>query len=211
MKYLFYSIVCSIPFLAQISCSPIKNKATPQTISIAELSSMAIFQHLNSETTDFFNQFSKGLPKINPWLCARDTIRQKDTLYFFGSLDFDLITKPIAKDSFRLTIPDSLKLKYRYIGETSNNMRDFATIYEFSPLLPTADPKIFLIQEFIWHNDCGDLKALQDTICTRFGSRRFLKFKIENNKIDFVEPVGIPNDNNDVLFFPWFHRRKLNN
>jgi hypothetical protein len=209
MKYLFYTIACSMAFLGQICCSSMKKKAAPPPISVAELSNIAIFQHLSSTSADFFNQFSKGLPKIDPWLCARDSISHNDTLYFSGCLDFDKILKPVVKDSIHLTIPDSLKVKYRYSETVWNNVHDLATIYQFSPLLRTSDPKIFYMQEFCWYNYCGDPTSIQDTICMRFALRSFLKFKIENNTVEFVEPTGTADDANDMIGFPWFPKRRL--
>jgi hypothetical protein len=205
MKYYILIVSCSSIFLAQFGCSPQKKTA----VAMNELSQRAVFQYLNSSIAEYNNQFSKGSPKIDPWLCTRDTISQKGTLYFAGSLDFDKILQPIVKDSIRLIIPGSLKAKYRYTDEVWNNVHDLATIYEFSPLLRTSDPKIFFMQEFSWYNYCGDPGSIQDTICVRVAWRRFLKFKIENNKVEFVEPIGIPNDTNDMVGFPWFPKRRL--
>ncbi len=205
MNYFIFTAICCTLFIIQYSCSLQKKTTTPLT----ELSRTAIFQYLNSSIAEGENQFSKGRPKIDRWLCARDTISQKGTLYFAGSLDFDKILQPIVKDSIRLIIPGSLKAKYRYADEEWNNVHDLATIYEFSPLLRTSDPKIFFMQEFCWHNYCGDPASIQDTICVRVAWRRFLKFKIENNKVEFVEPIGMPDDTNDMVGFPWFPKRRL--
>ncbi len=209
MKYLFFVTTCCTLFLVQFSCRSTKREATSLRIPSNELSQTAVFKYLDSNIAEYNNQFSKGLPKIDPWLCTHDTIRRKDTLYFSGSLDFDKILKPVVKDSIRLIIPDSLKGKYQYTDEVWNHVHDFATIYQFSPLLRTADPKIFFMQEFSWYNYCGDPASIQDTICIRVAWRRFLKFKIENNEVEFVEPVGMPDDNNDMVGFPWFPKKKL--
>jgi hypothetical protein len=174
-----------------------------------KLTHIAIFQYLNSTSASDDNKFSKGLIRIDPLLCIRDTVRLNDTIYFCRPLVFDQIKYPLPKRSSQLLIPDSLTQKYRYTDTVRNYVYDYATIYKFSQLIPALKPNIFFMQSYVWSNTCGDVNDSQDTLCCRVALGQLLKFSIQKGKVTFLEPVGVSSNGSDFVGFRCFSRRKL--
>ena len=163
----------------------------------------AVFQYLQQPSIYRDQMSGKGLIKLDPLLCVRNTFSMNDKAYFEESMLSDDLKYPLPEKNYQLVIPDSLVSKFRYTGSEKDYAQDYAMIHQFSPLLPTMEPNIFLVQHYIWGNICID------TFCNRTVYRHYLKFKIENRKITFVEPVSSANSDYDFLGWGTFPKREL--
>ncbi|MCE7924854.1 MAG: hypothetical protein DYG98_17525 [Haliscomenobacteraceae bacterium CHB4] len=113
----------------------------------------------------------------------------------------DLLKNPLPETRQRLIIPDSLKNTYRYTGKLKDYEHDYATILQFSSLLPTKEPNIYLMEFYTWGNTC------HETGCVRLLNRFFLKFKIENQKVISLDGVLLKGQA-DFIGFGNFSRTK---
>jgi hypothetical protein len=186
------------------SCSTLSNKH-----KINKLTQVAIFQYLSLPTSKTYQKFSKGSVKLDPLLCIRDTISYKDTLYFDKQVDLDILKQPVPNKFARLIIPDSLALKFRYTEKNCNWAQEYASVYQFSSLLPTTKSNIFLIQYYIWSNTCSDYSDTVDTLCCRTAIRGYLKFIVKWKRITFLEPLASSDEASDFIGLRCFSRRRL--
>lgn len=187
-----------ILFITSCSNSIFKNKADQK----GELTQRAIFQYL-SQPSRFMDELTgKGLTKIDPLVCVRDTVVFNRGACFAEPMHSDELKYPLSKKSYQLTIPDSLANKFRYTGPGKDYGLDYAIIHQFSPLLPTVEPKVFLIEHYLYANKCEDYDS-----CVRVGIRDYLKVRIEKDKIVFLEGIAI--DWDDFCGFGGFSKREL--
>lgn len=168
-----------------------------------ELTQKAIFMYLNSPNVFFDQLTGKGLTKIDPLLCSRETLSMNGTVYFEQPMRSDLLKYPLPQKTYQLVIPDSLTGRFRYVDKKDEDYEhDYAIIHQFSPLLPTKEANIFLMEHHIWANSCDDRG------CYRALDRCYLKFRVENQKITRLEGEFLTNVI-DFLGFGGFPRKKM--
>jgi hypothetical protein len=119
-----------------------------------------------------------------------------------------LLKQPVPKKFCRFVIPDSLAHKYRYITTEKSYVHDLATIFQFSPLLPTAETNIFLMEWYIWSNSCDDPNA-QNSMCYRMAFRGYAKFEVVRNKVIFRERIRSEDDAMDFISFRGFPQKNM--
>lgn len=170
--------------------------------SIKDLTHTAIFTYL--ERPDFFLDMltGKGRIKIEPFLCRRERLSANGRVYFDDPMRSDILKYPLPNKTYQLVIPDSLSDKYEYTGSDKDFEHDYAIIHQFSPLLPTIEPNIYLMEHYIWANTC------KGEDCVRFLNRDYLKFKIEGYKIICLDGVLLRNQI-DFIGFGGFWRKKM--
>lgn len=189
-------------FLLLISCSRsvFRNKEKPE--ESRKLAQAAIFEYLKQPNIFLDLLTGKGLTKLDPLLCGRETLSMNGKVYFDEPMSSDLLKYPLPKKTYRLVIPDSLAGKYRYTDDDKDYEHDYAIIHQFSPLLPTIEPNIYLMEHHIWANMC------EDDHCVRLLSRGYLKFKIENQNIIVLDGVSLASGI-DFIGFGGFWRKKM--
>ncbi len=163
---------------------------------IRELSQKAVFLYLSQgdKIADLFK--GTGLTKIDPILRTRDTIWMKGDFCFIDAMYNDELAYPLQKSILHLAIPDSLSNKYKYTEPGANNDLDFsATIYLFSPLLPTKNPAVFLMERYVWISNCSEGS------CARGMFRGYLRFEVQSQQVIFMEEVDQGEDANDFCGF----------
>lgn len=192
-------VVISICF-ALNSCSHSKLGSRDKT---GELTQKVIFKYLSQPNIFLDDLTGKGLTKLDPLLCSRETLSMNETVYFDEPMRSDLLKYPLPKKTYRLVIPDSLSGKFRYTDkEDKDYEHDYAIIHQFSPLLPTKEPNIFLMEHHIWANSCDDIG------CVRALNRCYLRFRVENHKITRLDGVTLRNVT-DFIGFGSFSRKKM--
>lgn len=184
------------------SCSRSVLKNRDKTDGIGVLTQKAIIEYLEQPDVFLGQLTGKGLTKLDPLLCSRETLRINGMVYFDEPMRSDLLKYPLPKKTYRLNIPDSLTGKFRYTDEDKDYEHDYSIIHQFSPLLPTKDPDIFLMEHYIWANSCGDVR------CVRALNRDYLKFSVQNQKITILEGVTLTNVT-DFIGFGAFSRKKM--
>lgn len=163
---------------------------------------MALFEHLKVPDTFRTEGAGKGPFKIDRELRIRDSLIVNGKVYFDDPMRSKLLKKPLPIPSYRLTIPDSLADRYTLTTDSQNYERDYALIYQFSPLLPTNDPDVYLMEEYAWYNYC------QENDCVRILTRGYLRFKIKDRKIVLLHRVALENQS-DFIGFGGFSRKKM--
>lgn len=123
-------------------------------------------------------------------------------IYFNDPMRSNQLNYPLPTQKYHLTIPESLAYKYTYTGEDKDYEHNYAIIHQFSPLLPTKEPNIYLIEYHIWASSCGE------EVCVRALNREYLKFKVENEKVTFIEGVALYNQM-DFIGFGGFSKKKM--
>lgn len=170
---------------------------------IDALTYKAIFQYLQQPSVYRDELLGKGLTKLDPLLCIRNTFSMNGKAYFEESMRSNELKYPLPEKSYQLIIPDSLTGKFRYTGSEKDYKHDYAKIHQFSPLLPTKESNVFLIQHYFWGNICID------TFCNRGVNRNYLKFRVENERIIFIGQVESSNPAYDFLGWGTFPKREL--
>lgn len=166
----------------------------------AEWATKAIFEFLKQPNVFFDVLTSKGLTKLDPLLCRRAELRIGEKVYFDFPMHSDLLMYPLPETTQRLVIPDSLKHKYDYTGKLKDYEHDYGMIIQFSPLLPTKEPGIYLMELCTWGSAC------HETGCLRLLNRFFLRFKIEGQKVIYQDE---DNGEGDMICFGSFPRKQL--
>ncbi len=184
------------------SCSHSMFGSRNEVDQTGQLSQRAIFQYLGQPTRFMNDLTGKGLPKIDPVLCVRNITTFRGGLCFAEPMHSDELKYPMSKKSYQLTIPDSLAKKFRYTGPEKDCGLDYAIIHQFSPLLPTIEPNVFLMEHYLYANMCEGNGS-----CIRAGTRDYLKVRIEKDEIIFLE--GIVIDWDDFCGFSGFSKREL--
>ena len=146
-----------------------------------ELSKNAVFEFLKRKKF-YYHQTGKGLPQIDPVLRRRDTLRINGKIYFDKPMNSHLLKYPFSNKSSQLSIPDSLSHIYIF-PSNSDHENSYAVIHQFSPLLPTNTPDIFLMEYYIWGNSC------EEDDCIRWLAIKFLKFQVKDNKVTYLDAV----------------------
>lgn len=168
-----------------------------------EMAQKAIFMYLNSSNVFFGHLTGKGLTKIDPLLCSRETLIINGTVYFGQPMHSDLLKYPLPRKTYQLIIPDSLTGRFGYVDERDEDYEhDYAIIHQFSPLLPTKEANVFLMEHHIWANSCDDRG------CYRALDRCYLKFRVENQKITRLESEFLTSMT-DFIGFGSFSRKKM--
>lgn len=193
-------LVATALLLLLTSCSHSIFKKREKPKESAEWAQKAIFEFLKQPNPFFDVLTGKGLTKLDPLLCRREELCTNGKVYFDFPMHSNLLKYPLPETKQRLVIPDSLKNTYLYTGELKDYEHDYATILQFSPLLPTKEPDIYLMEFCAWGNTC------HETGCLRLLNRIFLKFKIENQKIIFLND---DNGEGDMICFGSFPRKQL--
>lgn len=168
-----------------------------------QLAQKAIFEYLQQPKLFFNILTGKGLPKIDSSLCVRGTLIINGKAYFEEPMHSDLLKYPLPEKTCKLVIPDSLlNTKYKYTDNDKDYVHDYGIIYQFSPLLPTNEPDIFLMERCIWANTC------EDDACIRILSRGYLKFKIEGPNVIYLDDIVLY-EQDDLIVFGSFSRQKM--
>jgi hypothetical protein len=152
-----------------------------------ELSQKAIFEYLNQPNIFLDDLTGKGLIKIDPLLCIRETLCLNGKVYFDQAMRSDLLKYPVSQEMYQIFIPDSLAGKYAYTSSNLDYEHDYSIIHQFSPLLPTIEPGIYLMEYHIWGNSCGEKR------CIRALTRGYLQFRIKNEKITILDGIILTN------------------
>lgn len=174
-----------------------------------ELTQKAIFKYLAQPNIFLDDLTGKGLTKLDPVLCLRETLSMNGTTYFEQPMYSDLLKYPLPKKAYRLAIPDSLADKYRYVDEGDEDYEhDYAIIHQFSPLLPTKDSHIYLMEHHIWANSCYDGNGVVSAACVRCLTRFYLSFKVENGEVTVLGGITLMNMI-DFIGFGGFPRKKM--
>ena len=176
------------------------NRSKPE--SSKYLAQKAVFEYFKHSHDVFSIYFGKGLEKIDPLLRTRDSIVANGKVYFSDPMQTDLLRHPLTSKRFVLVIPDSLIDRFTYTNKDSDYEHDYALIHQFSPLLPTIEPGIFLMQHYYWSNACHETGFL------RMLNRSFVKFKIMNDDVTYLEIIPL-NNKNDLIVFGSFSRKKM--
>lgn len=195
---LFLVATALLLLLNSCSHSIFKKKGKPE--DSAEWAAKAIFEFLKQPNPFLDVLTGKGLTKLDPILYRREELRTNGKVYFDFPMRSDLLKYPLPETKQRLVIPDSLKNTYRYTGELEDYEYDYAIILQFSPLLPAKEPNIYLMEFCTWGSACDEAG------CIRLLNRYFLKFKIENQKVIFLDG---DNGQNDFIGFGSFPRKQL--
>ena len=193
-------VVMGIYFLLSTSCSLSGSMRRPERSR--QLAQKAIFEYLQRPNVFFAGLTNKGLPKIDPLLCTRGNLNVNGKAYFKKPMYLEAVKYPLSRKAYRLTIPDSLAVQYRYTGDSMDYEHDYAVIHQFSPLLPTREPNIYFMEYYIWASMC------EEEDCVRFLDRDCLKFKIEDQKITYLDGVRLYNQT-DFIGFGSFSRKKM--
>jgi hypothetical protein len=141
----------------------------------------AVFEYLKRSTFFSTTLVGKGKIKIEPLLCTRGRLIVNGKAYFEQPMRSSLLQYPFPEKKSRLVIPDSLLWKYTYTDGDKDYENDYAIIHQFSSLINSKESNIFLIEHHVWANGC------LDGYCVRFLSRGYLKFKIESDKITYID------------------------
>lgn len=200
----FSSLITAL-LISLASCTPWAKLSTKAPKITQELTQRALFLYLANSEPLCTGWTSKGLDKIDVSLRVRDTCRVYGNTYFEEPMRSDLLKLPLPTHAYQLSIPDSLAHQYELISDDQDYEHDFALIYQFSPLLPTHDPEIYLMEIYIWDNCCeGDG-------CVRILSRRYLRFKIQHREITELESIYMPEKDgpNDFIGFGGFPRKMM--
>ncbi|MBV6439360.1 MAG: hypothetical protein EPGJADBJ_00999 [Saprospiraceae bacterium] len=197
---LFFVVIMSAFLLTSCSHSIFENRKKPD--KSVKWTQKAIFEFLRQPNSFFDLLVGKGLTKLDPALYGREEIRVNGKVYFDDPMRSDLLKYPLPKTRQRLVIPDSLKNMYRYTGELKDYEHDYAIILQFSPLLPTKEPGIYLMEHYTWGSACDE------TGCVRLLNRHFLKFKIENQKVKSLGGMSLKGQA-DFIGFGSFPRKQL--
>lgn len=183
------------------SCSVIRNIEKPE--KLGKLAQKAIFTYLEHPGGFLATLTGKGQIRLDPRLCGRETLTLNGKVYFDEPMHADILKYPLVKKNYRLVIPDSLAEKYKYTDDYDEDYEhDYAIIHQFSPLLPTTEPHIYLMEHHIWANSCDD------QVCVRALLRDYLRFKIEKQKVTNLDGSGLKNQT-DFIGFGGFSRKKM--
>ena len=194
-------VVMGIYFLLSTSCSSFSRSMRKPERS-GQLAQRAIFEYLQRPNVFLAGLTNKGLPKIDPLLCTRGKLNVNGKEYFKKPMYVEAISYPLSRKTYRLTIPDSLAGQYRYTSDDIDYEHDYAVIHQFSPLLPAREPNIYLMEHYTWASNCDEEG------CVRFLDRDCLKFKIEDQKITYLDGVRLYNQT-DFIGFGSFSRKKM--
>ncbi len=189
-------------FLLPTSCSPSFSGNMKRPERSRQLAQKAIFEYLQRPNVFLAGLTSKGLIKIDPLLCTRGKLNVNGKEYFKKPIYLDALKYPLPKKTYRLIIPDSLAGQYRYTSDDIDYEHDYAVIHQFSPLLPTREPNIYFMEHYIWASNCDE------EMCVRLLNRHCLRFKIENQKITYLDGVVLYNQTDFIGFGP-FSRKSM--
>ncbi len=195
-------IIVSTRFLLLVSCYPALIGNSENHREPAKLAQKAIFEYLNQPPPLINMQIGKGITKIDPLLYLRQSLTTNGKAYFDNPMHSDLLKYPLCKKTYELVIPDTFARRFRYTDEDKDYEYDYSVIHQFSPLLPTIEPNIYLMEHYIWTNTCDN------TDCVRWLNRDYLKFKIEDRKVIYIESMLLRNQV-DFIGFGGFPRKKM--
>ncbi len=167
---------------------------------IEQLSQKAIFAYF--QQCDPLKGFivGKGMEKIDPVLVRREKLVENGKVYFDYPLSTEFLSY-LPKEKYRLTIPDSLSDKYT--TETGQDYEhDYAIIHQFSPLMRTKTPEVFLMEHAVWNNTCGEES------CYRTLVRKYIEFKIIDGVIVCQNELQL-RDKADIIGFGGFKKKKM--
>jgi hypothetical protein len=196
-------IAIHICFLA-IFFSACKAPAFQRKERLNELTQRAIFIYLAQPTIvhNSYSTLGKDRIEIDPLICLRETLVINGKVFFGTPMHSDSLIYPLPQVKYKLAIPDSLIKKYRYAAEDNDYKFDYGIIHQFSPLLPTKEPNIYLMEHHYWSNMC------EKETCIRSLKRHYLKFSIINNRINYLNQVETTNIVNYKTFGA-FWRKKM--
>ena len=201
MRFLSIFII-STCLLFSIACSHSVFRSRENSERSRELAQKAIFEFLR-EPNFFLDMLTgKGLIKIDPVLCCRKSLSTNGKVYFDDAMYSDLLKYPLPNKKLRLVIPDSLTGKYEYTSSDMDYEHDYAIIHQFSPLLPTKEPGIYLMERYVWANSCIG------SGCVRILDRGYLKFEVREEKVILLSDVPLQNQP-DFIGFGSFPRKKM--
>ena len=166
------------------------------------MSQKAIFEYLRQPNYFLDDLTSKGPIKIDPMLCTRKSLVMNGKVYFTDAMHSNLLKLPLPQKTFQLVIPDSLAGLYIYPGADADFEHDYSTIHQFSSLLPTREPSVYLMESYTWASSC------EKAGCIRFLSRGYIKFSIEDQTVKYLDDVLLHNQI-DFIGFGSFSRKKM--
>ena len=193
---LFFTFISLI-----ISCSSVTYGRDKKARN-RELGQMAIFEYLKQPNIFLDMLTGKGLIQIDPLFSKREIFTVNGKIYFSDHMRSELLKIGLPNTSYSISIPDSLAGKYRLTGNDMDYEHDYGIIHQFSPLLPTIENDIYLMEHYVWANHCIS------TSCTRALSRRLLKFKTNGQIITFLTEIPLRNQI-DFIGFGGFSRKKM--
>ena len=200
MRLSFLPILVSFLFL--FSCSQLsKTQKAGQNMTL-QFTQKALFEYLRQPEPYFREDAGNGPFKIDPVLYRREILTINEKRYFKNRMHSKLLKEPLPAQSYRVTIPESLVDRYVLAPDSIGYERDYAVIFQFSPLLPTKDLNIYLMEEHLWFNRC------QGDDCYRMLSRGYLRFRKQGRKIVFIDKVSIES-HDDFIGFGGFSRKKM--
>ena len=199
-NWLFYLIV-----VLTLGCfSNVKYLNTNRQL---DLLNKLFFENENEEHVE---QLRKNNEKVyySPYLVYRDGLFPNETYQLGNMMDekevslnhlnisptsplFDSIRKEelgvllnrYPTDTFNLIIPDNLKDVYSYFSKDIDIVNDTSSIWFLSPLLPTKEKHVYVMQVF------GYYSWGYDGVKTRFKVRRFTKYCIKGRKIEKIGTI----------------------
>ncbi|MCB9306408.1 MAG: hypothetical protein H6565_07425 [Lewinellaceae bacterium] len=202
-------ILFSVQLLFLVSCRTALIKENRSAYGDSELSQKAVFEYLKQPPQppllkDIEN-IGKGRDKIDPSLCVRPIIVTNGRTYFKDTMRSNLLIYPLPRNKYKLTIPDTLAHKYVYTDHNDQDYeRDYGIIHQFSPLLPAKEKDIYLMEHYLWCNTCDT------SVCVRWLNRDYLKFKVQDCAVHFIEHVHVSN-RFDFIGFGGFERQTMEN
>lgn len=198
----FISIIICTFFLLLNSCFRLimQNRKEPE--NSRQMAQKAIFEYLRQPNYFLDDLTSKGPIKIDPLLCTRKVLATNGKVYFTDPMRSDLLKFPLPQKTFQLAIPDSLAGLYIYTGDDTDFEHDYSTIHQFSPLLPTQEPTVYLMESYTWASSCEEIG------CVRFLSRGYVKFRIEDRNVKYLDDELLHHQI-DFIGFGSFSRKKM--
>ena len=152
-----------------------------------------LFSGIDTERTKYDREQYNVGKKIyfDPVMTFRPTISFKGKKFenrFGKNASHALLIEKYLSEKYPLVIPDSLRYRYSYYSGIDNIAQD-SSVYRFvSPLLPTSEKDIYIMQFYIVasYND-GSYEF-------READRYFKKYRIQGDKIEILETISGPHD-----------------
>lgn len=165
-------------------------------------SNKAIFLYLTTKNILLDDIVGKGRIKLDSNLIVRDSLVILGKRYYNEPMTSTFLKKLGKIKQLKLSIPDSLANIFIYAEKDSDYEHDYAIIHQFSPLLPTIEKDIYLMEHYIWMNFCDE------KTCVRALDRYYISFKIKANQVSINEKFPYYNKPDFKGFGP-FSRKKM--
>lgn len=152
-----------------------------------------LFSGIDTERTKYDREQYNAGKKIyfDPVMTFRPTISFKGKKFenrFGKNASNALLIEKYLSEKYPLVIPDSLHYMYSYYSGIDNIAQD-SSVYRFvSPLLPTSEKDIYIMQFYIVASYKDGSYEFRDA------DRYFKKYRIQGDKVEILETISGPYD-----------------